>query len=372
MNSRIDKDLHLDDGSKLQWFHKNYKDFLNKTTIIYGRRESGKSTLVLEIMYLLKDRVSIPFIVSQSNASDYVDKVPRNCIKTDITKEWLEEFLSVQKGRADIYNRANDIRILKTLFDKVKNSQMDNVEKLKCSSAEKYIRSIESNPRLDYSTKRERIKAIQDIRYIELIDLYKSVIRMNKHTLISQFDRLSRDEICCFNYLDYQPHALLILDDCASKLKKWVKESTIIKEIFYNGRHSYITFIITTQDDKEIESELRKNAMVSIFTTQQAATANFGRASNAYPKHEKNKAELCTKRIFHNDLHKNGLKIKNHKKMVYIQNKEDPFMYMIAEIYDNFTIGCPSLWALDEKLEETKAKNDDDSVWGFFNRYYNV
>ncbi len=365
------KDIYLEDGSTLAWFNRSYENFFNKTSIIYGRRESGKSTIVLEIMYLLKDRISIPFIVSQSNAADFVGKVPKNCIKSSITKEWLEEFLLAQKGRASIYNKANNMKTLKYLFDRIKNIQASGKEKAILTSADKSIFNVENNPKLEYSTKKEQIKAIQEMQVRELVDLYKSNIRAYKHVLDGMIDTLDRDEICCLNYLDFQPHALLIFDDCASVLKKWVKESTVIKEIFYNGRWAYITFIITTQDDKEIESELRKNAMVSYFTTHQAAIANFTRTSNAYPKHEKLRAEMCIKRIFNSsDRVKTGIKTKNFKKLVYVQNKEDPFMYMVAEMKGDFKFGCPSLWKLDEKLEETREKNDNEDVNGFFNRYY--
>ena len=126
----MNKDLHLDDGSILKWFHRTFEHFFNKTTIIYGRRESGKSTIVIEILFLLKDYISIPFIISQSNAADFIGRVPKHCIKTSLTKEWLEEFLIAQKGRAELYNTANDIRTLKALFDKIKGSQSDNMEKI--------------------------------------------------------------------------------------------------------------------------------------------------------------------------------------------------------------------------------------------------
>ncbi len=364
----MSKDLQLEDGSVLRWFNKSYEDFFNKTTIIYGRRESGKSTIVLEIMNLLQSHISIPFIISQSNAADFIGKVPKACIKTAITKEWLEEFLQTQKGRADIYNKANDMRTLKYLFDRVKTPQTDNMEKMLMASANKYIYSIESNPKLDFATKKEQIDYIQGEQVKKLVELYKTNIRGYKHMLDGMVDTLSRDEICCLNYIDFMPHALLVFDDCASIFKKWVKESTVIKEIFYNGRWSYITFIITSQDDKEIESELRKNAMISFFTTQQAAIANFTRASNAYPKHEKVRAEVCTKKVFATS----ATKRKNHRKLVYMQNSADPFMYSIAEIYPSFKIGCPSLWALDERIEGTRVSAGHEDVKGFFNKYYDL
>ena len=182
-------------------------------------------------------------------------------------------------------------------------------------------------------------------------------------------DNLTEEELCCVNYLDFKPHVLLIFDDCASIFKKWVKESTVIKEMFYNGRHYYITIIITAQDDKEIVSELRKNAIINIFTTHQSAQANFTRSANAYPKHERERADLCIKKIFKQDSQK-----KNFKKLVYVQNNDDdPFYYTIADLYGNFRVGCPALWKLDEKINESKPSiNHSDGAGQFFAKYYNI
>ena len=363
----MNRDLHLDDGSTIKWFARSYEDFLNKTTLIYGRTQSGKSTIVLEIMKLLKDHIAIPFVVSQSNGADFIGKIPHNCIKPNITKEWLEDFLFAQKGRAQLYNTANNMENLKSLFDRIKTSELEGIEQ-KCNKiAARAIQDIERSETFDYSKKREKIKYVQDMQRKALVELYKSNIRLNKYILDGSVNMLSPDEICCLNYLDFLPNALLIFDDCASVFKKWAKDSTVIKEIFYAGRWSYITFIITSQDDKEIESELRKNAIVSFFTTSQAATANFTRSSNSYSKEEKKRADLCAHRIFNSS----GADSKrNFKKLVYVQNREDPFMYMIADIQEDFKMGCPALWDIDKKIEETKNSNNSEELHNFFNRYY--
>jgi hypothetical protein len=58
--------------------------------------------------------------------------------------------------------------------------------------------------------------------------------------------------------------------------------------------------------------------------------------------------------------------------MVYAQtNAEDPFFYMISDIYDDFKIGCPALWKLDEMIEEAKSNPEDDQ-YSFFNRYHKL
>ena len=65
MDKTTNKDLVLADGSKLKWFKKDYKYFLNKTTLIYGRTQSGKSTIVEECLYLCKDYLTAVFVICQ-------------------------------------------------------------------------------------------------------------------------------------------------------------------------------------------------------------------------------------------------------------------------------------------------------------------
>jgi predicted ATP-binding protein involved in virulence len=363
------KDLVLDDGTTMKWFSKEHDYFLNRTTIIYGKTGSGKSTIIDEIMYLLKDHIAVPFVICQSSitveSSPYYGKIPNNCIKSNVTKEWLETFMENQKGKAALYRTANNINNIKSVFDRIKNNDSAHLEASIQQQTEKVINITNSNPKLDFAEKKTRIKDIENIRDKNLILLYKTTIRKNKLSLESD-KTLSHNEKCCVNYLDFNPNAMLIFDDCASKFKTWVRDSTTIKEMIYNGRHYYITQVISAQDDKEIDSELRKNAMVSAFTTQQSATANFERKSNSYLKPEIKRAALCAKRIF--STNDNG---KNYKKMIYLQNGDtNPFAYTIANIYDDFRVGCSGIWTIDEKLNE--MRQNENSGNAFYNKYHSI
>jgi hypothetical protein len=52
--------------------------------------------------------------------------------------------------------------------------------------------------------------------------------------------------------------ALLVMDDCLADKKSWVKDKPI-GEIFYNGRHYKLTYILTMQYPLGIGPELRNN-----------------------------------------------------------------------------------------------------------------
>ena len=51
---------------------------------------------------------------------------------------------------------------------------------------------------------------------------------------------------------------LLIMDDCMSSKGSWIKDDNIL-ELFFNGRHHHISFILTMQFSLGIPPELRSN-----------------------------------------------------------------------------------------------------------------
>lgn len=76
---------------------------------------------------------------------------------------------------------------------------------------------------------------------------------------------LSRQEMMiekCKKYLKegkkVDPRAFLIMDDCLSSKGAWVNEQPIM-EIFFNGRHFHLMYILTMQFPLGIKPELRGN-----------------------------------------------------------------------------------------------------------------
>lgn len=345
-----DRSLCLSDRTKVRWFEKTYKYYLNKTTIIYGRTNSGKSTIIDEIMYLCKDYIPTIFVIAPTNSSNnaYTDRIPSQFILKDLDTEWLDKLLTRQKNSAGAYINANKLEILKKLFDKVSDSTSQNVELSIIKKADSSIIYLEES-NIDFSSKKMQKSQILAERDAMLKKVYKTTIRYNKITLEND-KSLTKSQRATLSFLDFNPNIMLILDDCASKFKNLYKKSSAIKEIFYEGRHYFFTTIISAQDDKEIDSELRKNTTISIFTTAQSATSNFERASNGYPKHEKLKAKLCIDAIF-----KQEYDLKHYRKLVYIQNESDPFAYTIADLYDDFKMGSSAMWEYSDRIGK---KND--------------
>src|SRR6476620_7760987 len=98
------KNLLLDDGSHLSWLEKDCELYLNKTTLLFGRTQSGKSTIIFEIMKLCEKKITGAFVICQSS----------------ITTESLEMNTTKQKKRSSIYKTDKNIENLKSLFNKTK------------------------------------------------------------------------------------------------------------------------------------------------------------------------------------------------------------------------------------------------------------
>lgn len=357
----IDKSIICSDGSILKPLEKDYKYYFKNTTLIFGRNKSGKTTILNEIMYLCKDLIPICFVITQTNTSNenFTNIVPEDCIFSNLDDEWLTKIWKRQTDSAATYKLINNVDNLHGLFDLLKTKE-DEILKYKClSKFKKYSQIIQSSD-FNFEKKKKMNENITKSKNKYLIKLYKNVIRQRSHLL--ENTNLTDIQKLILRFLDFNPNIMLIFDDCASKFKKWYKSkrNDIIKQLFYEGRHSHITTIITSQDDKEIDSELRKNALVTIFTTEEAAIANFTRPSNCFSKITIEMAQIYTKEIF---------KICNiqHAKLMYLREYDDsPFRYTIANIYPPFQIGCKPLWEYCKVIKKSNKKSYKDNI--FFNQ----
>ena len=349
-----EKFLLLENGHKLQLLPKDPKLFLHKTTLIFGGAQSGKTTILDEIMYLCKDIIPNIFVFSSTNTSNntFTGKIPSNCIASEMHLEWLEKFCNRQKHITEIAKLTNTIDILRPIFKMVaSNHNIAHVNAV-IKRAKEYLISLDLNQQWNYAKKKAQKLAVTRKRDNTIIQMFKHVIRYHK-CRIETMPNLTDIQRTVVEYLDVNPDAMLIFDDMASEFKKWFKKTSLFKKIFYEIRWMSLTVIITSQDDKEIDSELRKNSMVTCFTTPQAATSNFERASNSYSKYEKDMARESIKTVFKQI----PAEPVHFQKLCYIRGDQDPFRYIIADLYDDFQFGCQALWELDKKIGNTNTIN---------------
>lgn len=79
-----------------------------------------------------------------------------------------------------------------------------------------------------------------------------------KKTLLRQTLILEKQKQKAKEGKKIDPSGILIMDDCLSKKKTWAKDDSIL-EILMNGRHYWLTYILTMQTPLGITPDLRLN-----------------------------------------------------------------------------------------------------------------
>jgi energy-coupling factor transporter ATP-binding protein EcfA2 len=356
-----DKTIYTTEGDPIPWFPKDVNNHLDKTTLIFGGTGSGKTTVIEEILYLLKDYVP-NFMVIAPRTSDaaYRRKLPSRCIKEDFTKERLQKLWNRQYYATQLYNTANDINILESLFKVAPDREgIVMLEAIKRKASD-MIKVIEMSPNLDFGQKKAQKTAIEELQIKKIKIIYRDAVRKNKHIIERNPDLTTQQKIA-LDYLDFNPRLCLIIDDCSEKFQVWMKffkknEVNPFESIFYKNRWNYLTLVFAAHDDKLVNTELRKNSRVTIYTNSQALVTSINRAGNGFTPKEKKEAMRYAAKIFGDE--EKG--VKTHQKMCYIREDPHPFKYLIANLYPDFNLACTPVRTMVAKMpkkEDNLAAN---------------
>lgn len=356
-----DKTIYTTEGDPIPWFPKDVNNHLDKTTLIFGGTGSGKTTVIEEILYLLKDYVP-NFLVIAPRTSDaaYRRKLPSRCIKDDFTKERLQKLWNRQYYATQLYNTANDINILESLFKVAPDRESIVMLEAIKRKASDMIKVIEMSPNLDFGQKKAQKTAIEELQIKKIKIIYRDAVRKNKHMIERNPDLTTQQKIA-LEYLDFNPRLCLIIDDCSEKFQVWMKffkknEVNPFESIFYKNRWNYLTLVFAAHDDKLVNTELRKNSRVTVYTNSQALVTSINRAGNGFTPKEKKEAMRYATKIFGDE--EKG--VKTHQKMCYIREDPHPFKYLIANLYPEFNLACTPIRTMVTKMpkkEDNLAAN---------------
>ena len=341
------------DGHRIPEFDMKPNKILDRTTVLYGRSNSGKSVFIKHIMNILKDYIPVCFVVSPTEPanqsySKYIDKslIHYDLMTTKGEDGFLEKLWSWSSMRSSIYHKVNKKEILLSLYSRVRTPEIDKlITKIENSRQE----SLKNG---NISKKDEINKNFDEI----LIKLIKKHIQKQKHILDRQSSSLNEDELYSLVYLDINPRVLLIFDDAAAEIKSFFNKP-IFRKLFYQSRHSFITSIFAVQDDSDLPPNLRKNVALNVFMTSAVSKSNFERASNKYSKELIQVANKIIVEIF-----------SGYRKLIFIDN--DPlkqyFYHMTANIIPPFKFGSPSLNLICSAVESNNESVDKG------NRFYDA
>ena len=361
MNRLKDKYIECADKTKVYFAERDPDLYIDKIILLYGSTGSGKSTILKDILYMLRKKISIAIAFCPTNFvnNDYENIIPESLIYKEVDPAVVEEIYRTQEYRSRLYKVANNPNVLRTLFNKIASSHEKMAARIIVDQANFLIRGLETNNKLDAGQKINEKKAIEHKRDKSLMIHFKKCIRKHKNKL-RELD-LREYEAIAFKYLDMNPHIVLIFDDCLSSAAKW-KNTEVFKALFMQGRQYFITQIYTLQDNVGIPPGLRTQAQISIFTAQGSVISHFSSKNNGYGNDDKKAADKISRRIF---TQERGL-AKNHQKMIYEKFSENPYKVTIADVHDgDFKLGSRYLWKYIDELpykdkDRDKLKTNKD------------
>lgn len=346
---------------EISWFAKEVNIIKDRSVIFYGPSGSGKTALIYDMMF--KARYVFPkvFIFAPTNREkrDYENIVPKEMIYEEFGLDDIKNIYEHQRASAHAYNTANNLETLGKLFEKIASPPQRTHVATLCRQkrmAEIEIEKIYTNPN-DRKSKHEELDAMHKNR---LIVFYKQNVIKPNVQLLHQMN-LSTDESMAVKYLNFNPRVLIVFDDAMTEIMTLVKigrktNDNVIKDFFFKGRWAYITHFYAFQDDNRLETEIKKNAFVSVFTSPNVATAFFGRLSASFAKQEKARADAAIKLVFANE----NDQVDNYRKLVYCRlNTKNPFQYTIADLHEDFHMCsrsirnyCKSVAQTDEVVDK--------------------
>jgi len=340
--------------------------FLQRSTVFYGTSGSGKTFMIRDFMYSLRNYFPRVWVfVPAVSRKFYEGVVPSPMIRETVTLEAVSDIFKYQDMARAIYSRANDLQVLRSLFLRVASYKAKIFERKIVVAEKEAIKNVKEKFK-DPGICLDKEEQIQDIMKERLRNLYKGVISDHEESLGNA--RLSEDERYALKYRGFNPHTLVIFDDVMMELdsiiKKGKKEKDpVVQNFFFKGRHIFLTTMYAMQSDKMFDADLRKNAFNSIFTSQDEALSWFSRTANGVTADERKVASAIAE-----DEHlfaKSGEHA--HKKLVYLKDAENKYQWIKSTGRGKFKMCGAAIRRYCKKVEE-KGKTMDKSN-KFFKRF---
>lgn len=334
--------------------------FLDKTAILYGASGSGKSHVIIDIIYNLRRSIKQIVVVCPTDPTNRTYSgtdgkpgiVQRPLIHYKLTEGLLIKLWQRQEMFAAVHSRANQITVLESLFSKLNLGDVNKVLNKAESVKAETIGNIEDQY-VDKAIRKAKITEIEEKFKEFYILVYKRYIAANKKAL-SQM-KLTPDESFALKYLSFNPRMVLVLDDCSADFKKIKSKEakSVLEKMFFQNRWAYLTVLIAVHDDKLLDSELRKNAYISIFTTPQSAYAYFKRDTNGFPREMLNRVNSISKSVF-----------TGHQKLAFVRQRDEIYRMTAVDRSDTpFIFGAPAILDYCGKIQSDGGisidKNND-------------
>lgn len=142
------------------------------------------------------------------------------------------------------------------------------------------------------------------------------------------------------------PRVLLIMDDCMSSKGSWVKDPNI-QELFFNGRHYHVSFILSLQYSLGIPPDMRTNLDYIFILAEDFVNIRrkiYEHYAGMFPSFE------VFQKVFTDLTEDYGCMVINNR--IHSKNIEDKVFWYRAKDIDDFLIGS-------RKFKDFHKKNYD-------------
>lgn len=293
------EDPQSNQRTELPKYELNFKKVLNKSTVIFGESGTGKSIMTKYIIKSLQRYIPIVWLVAPTEKQNNTFKgmIQEPFIYYKLESDFIERLYRRQEMATQIYKRANDLKVLEKLFERVSDFETKKYMTSLLQLEQNFMSTIQQ---IEVPDDRKRAKEkIKQMTEEQLRFFYKTIILNNIRRLEAM--PLMKDEINSLKYINFNPRTLIIFDDAALEIKKLLSmrsKKEIMEQFFFMGRWQNITSIFTFQDDKCLDAALCKNAFNTIFCSKTAVNTYYGRASNNFTSMEKKYATAIAEVIF--------------------------------------------------------------------------
>ncbi|MCK4967715.1 MAG: hypothetical protein KAS12_01555 [Candidatus Aenigmarchaeota archaeon] len=338
--------------------------FLNKSTILYGASNTGKSTLTHNILASIAKNIAIPLAIAPSEESNgvYEGIIPPQLIYKKINMDLMKMIWDRQESAARIYKNSRNLVAMRGIYLKVLNKEPTDVQKI-YDILKRHTVSIEANGALSKEEKMTSKKLMLEKSDNLAIDVYRVGIIKNYQQFLEyqRVNKTSSTENLIIEYVNFNPNLLIMFDDATVLLKAFLT-TDLGKEYFFRGRHVYITIIIAVHDDACVERDIRKNAHLSVFTNTQSMGTFFDRTTNNFDKGTKLMAKKIMAQAFGNS---------KFRKVIY---ERDTNKFLFHDLYLRSSpqpVGNKNAWKFCQKIArdvDVRTDNPFDKIFAHVNK----
>jgi energy-coupling factor transporter ATP-binding protein EcfA2 len=369
-STTLETSIFTKTGTEVPLFSKDLDYFIGRSIMLFGTSNSGKSTIIKDLLHLLSPHIPNILVCCPTNKlnQSYTGIVPEQFIHDDVKEDIISKILKRQTQVVKIYNSANDITQVLAIYNKITQAVTDGVVRTGRQALEAKLLAMTSIydkmvSRCDDSKSDAdaQLGALREAHRVNTVKAYQAAILSWKSQL-DRVDALTDYEKIVARYININPEFMLIIDDAAFSAKTWCKYHAI-QELFFNGRHYHITFMIAFQDDKLLDSSLRKNAFINIFTTEKVTNAYFERSANNFTRVEKNRLTDIADCVFSVVKHKSGGK---YRKLVYLKDATPSSYHYTASLVEDFSFGSNALLKYCGMIKKKEGEVDISEFADFF------